>query len=131
MAALDASTRGRLDALLDSPHGKSDWDRLKREPKQSTKREATSFLQHIRWLAGHAGGVPDFPDVAATKLAQFTLEARALDAAQMKALPTSKRYTLVTLLVRSQLRRATDDIAEIFVKTVRKLDGDAQKRLKE
>ena len=129
--ALDATTRQRLDALLDGQGGKTDWDRLKREPKQPTKREITSFLQHIRWLAIHAEGLPEFDGVAATKVAQLTLEARALDAAQMKTLTPPKRYTLATLLVRSRLRQATDDVAEIFVKTMRKLDNDAGKRLKE
>ena len=130
MAALDLPMRQRLDALLDSPSGKTDWDRLKREPKRPTQREIASFLHHIRWLASRADGLPEFDGVAATKLAQLTLEARALDAAQMKALVPNKRYTLATLLVRSQLRQATDDVAEIFVKTVRKLDNGAEKRLK-
>ena len=129
-AALDDPTRRRLDALLDGQGGKTDWDRLKREPKQPTKREIVSFLLHIRWLATHAEGLPEFDGVAATKLAQFTLEARALDAAQMKAVAPNKRYTLATLLVRSRLRQATDDVAEIFVKSMRKLDNDGERRLK-
>lgn len=131
ITALDAETRRRLDALLDNHGGKTDWDRLKREPKQPTKREVASFLQHIRWLSLHAEGLPEFDGVAATKLAQLTLEARALDAAQMKTLVPNKRFTLAVLLIRSRLRQATDDVAEIFVKTVRKLDNDAEKRLKE
>ena len=129
-SALDDATRLRLDALLDGQGGKTDWDRLKREPKQPTKREIVSFLLHIRWLTKHAEGLPEFDGVAATKLAQFTLEARALDAAQMKTVAPNKRYTLATLLVRSRLRQATDDVAEIFVKSMRKLDNDGEKRLK-
>lgn len=130
-AALSDEQRERLDALMSSQGGKTDWDRLKREPKQPTKREVASFLQHIRWLGSHAEGLPDFSEVAATKLAQFTLEAQALDAAQMKALVPNKRYTLAALLVRSRLRKATDDVAEIYVKTLRRLDSDAERRLKE
>ena len=129
--AMGDDVKRRLDALLELHHGKTDWDRLKREPKQPTKREITSFLQHIRWLDGQALGLPDFAEVAATKLNNLTVEARALDSAQMKVLAPEKRYTLAALLVRSQLRKATDDVAEIFVKTVRKLDVDAEKRLKE
>ncbi len=128
---LDETVMSRLDALLEGGGGKTGWDRLKREPKQPTRKEVTSFLQHIRWLARHAEGLPEFDMVATTKLTQLTLEARALDAAQMKELSKSKRYTLAVLLIRSCLRRATDDVAEIFVKTVRKLDNDAKNRLKE
>lgn len=130
VAALDATTKQRLDALLDSHENKSDWDRLKREPKQPTTREIASFLQHIRWLTAQAERLPNFDGVATTKLAQLTLESRALDASQMKALTPQKRYTLATLLLRSGLRQATDDVAEIFVKTMRKLDNDAEKSLK-
>ena len=131
LSALDAAARQRLDALLDSYGGKTDWDRLKREPKRPTTREVASLLQHIRWLGTHANGLPDLRDVAAAKLAQLTLEARALDAAAMKSLPVNKRCTLTVLLIQSQLRKATDDIAEIFVKTVRKMDGGAGRRLQE
>ena len=131
LSALDAAARQRLDALLDSHGGKTDWDRLKREPKRPTTREVASLLQHIRWLGTHANGLPDLRDVAAAKLAQLTLEARALDAAAMKSLPVNKRCTLTVLLIQSQLRKATDDIAEIFVKTVRKMDGGAGRRLQE
>jgi hypothetical protein len=86
-AALDASKRARLDALLSAGGDKSDWDRLKREPGRPTAREVATFLHHIRWLREQANGLPDLHDVAATKRAQFTLEARALDAAEMRSEP--------------------------------------------
>ena len=130
MAALDEAKRQRLDELLASTGGKTDWDRLKREPKQPTAREVASFLVHIRWLASIADGLPDFDGVAAVKLKQLTLEAQAMNAAQMRELQWNRRYTLTVLLVRSRLRQATDDVAEIFVRTLRKLDRDADTRLK-
>jgi TnpA family transposase len=142
LAALDEPARVRLDALLrtqgdeenSSDHksnagNKSDWHRLKREPGRPTAREVAAFLLHIRWLRDQAQGLPDLHEVAATKRAQFTLEARALDASEMRALPARKRYTLGVLLIQSQLRKATDDIAEILIKTMRRLDGDARRHL--
>lgn len=130
-AALDETTRSRLDEILATKGGKSDWDRLKKEPGRPTTREVAGFLKHIRWLGEMAAGLPDLVDVTATKLAQLILEARALDAAEMRVLATRKRYTLTVLLIQSQLRKSTDDVAEMFVKTVRKLDVDARKRLQE
>lgn len=127
--ALKPALIKRLDKLLKTQQGKSDWDSLKREPKRPSVREVASFLQHIRWLEGLAAGLPTLRDVAATKLAQFTLEARALDASAMRDLLLLKRYTLAVLLVQDQLRKATDDIAEIFIKTQRKMDTLAKKRL--
>jgi hypothetical protein len=130
-AALDDRTRARLDALVGAGSGKGNWDRLKREPGRPTAREVAAFLQHIRWLREQAQGLPTLHDVAATKRAQLTLEARALDASEMRSLVSRKRYTLAVLLIQSQLRKSTDDIAEIFIKTVRRLDGDANKRLQD
>jgi TnpA family transposase len=128
-AHVSPETRGRLDALLVAEAGKTDWDRLKKEPGRPTTREVASFLQHIRWLEELADGLPSLSDVAATKLSQMTLEARALDAAEMRSTQIRKRYTLAVLLIQSQLRKSTDDVAEMFIKTVRKLDSDANKRL--
>jgi hypothetical protein len=53
-----------------------------------------------------------------------------VNAAQMRGLQWNRRYTLALLLVRSRLRQATDDVAEIFVRTMLKLDRDADTRLK-
>lgn len=131
MAALDDGTKQRLDKLLSAGGGKSGWDSLKREPARPTTREIASFLEHMRELQTHAIGLPEFLDIAATKLAHLTLEARALDASEMRAVTPAKRYTLAVLLIRSQLRKSIDDIAEIFIKTVRKLDNDASKRLQQ
>ena len=127
--ALKPELRGRLDSLLVSDGGKTDWDRLKKEPGRPTTREVASFLQHIHWLAELADGLPSLSDIAATKLSQLTLEARALDAPDMRGTQIRKRYTLAVLLIQSQLRKSTDDVAEMFIKTVRKLDSDANKRL--
>lgn len=122
-------TRARLDALLVVESGKSEWDRVKKEPGRPTTREVAGFLKHIRWLTELADGLPSLSDIAATKLSQLTLEARALDAPDMRATQIKKRYTLAVLLIQSQLRKSTDDVAEMFVKTIRKLDSDANKKL--
>lgn len=130
-AALDDSRRHRLDALLGLKDGKTDWDRLKREPKRPTAKEVASFLLHIRWLAFHAKGLPELEGATAAKREKMTEEAQSLDAARMKLLTPPKRYTMAVLLITASLRQATDDVASIFVRSMRKLDTDAQRRLTE
>lgn len=129
LKGLPETIRTRLDSLLVAKNGKTAWDRLKQEPKQPTVKEITIFLQQMRWLRELAEGLPTLRDVAATKLAHLTLEARALDASDMRSLPHLKRYTLTVLLIRAQLHKAIDDIGEIFVKTQRQIDHWASKRL--
>jgi hypothetical protein len=62
---------------------------------------------------------------------QFITEARALDVHEMRALKPAKRYTLAGLFIFSQRQKALDDVAEIFIKTVRNLESTAKLRLQQ
>lgn len=129
-SALSPATRARLDRLLE-PQERSAWDSLKREPKRPSTREIASFLKHINGLIELADGLPMLANVAISKRTQMVLEARALDIAEMRAMKATKRYTLVVLLVQSQLQKAMDDVAEIFIKTLRGLHRIAEERLQQ
>jgi TnpA family transposase len=121
----------RLDRVMEPGSGRSTWDSLKREPKQPNVREVTDFLHHIDAMIGLAEGLPDTEHIAATKREQLVLEARALDLAEMRALKPLKRYTLAVLLIQTQLQKAMDDIAEIFIKTIRNMHNVAEERLRQ
>lgn len=129
--SLSVAATARLDALLQADTGRSTWDQVKREPKRPTVREVAAFLQHIEWLMALADGLPMVKDIAVTKRTQLVLEARALDMAEMRGIKTEKRYTLAVLLVQSQLQKAMDDVAEIFIKTLRALHRNAEERLQQ
>lgn len=128
--ALDEPLRTRLDDLFRTLAGRTKWDGLKREPKRPGPREVTSFLKHIEVMNALADGLPPAPDIlSVTKRMQLVTEARALDVHEMRALKPAKRYTLAVLFIFSQLQKALDDVAEIFIKTVRKLESTAKLRL--
>ncbi|MCP3656695.1 MAG: Tn3 family transposase [Herbaspirillum sp.] len=129
--ALPEAVIARLGRLLETGPGRSVWDSLKREPKQPNVREVTDFLQHIDAMIGLAENLPDTEHIAATKREQLVLEARALDLAEMRALKPLKRYTLAVLLIQTQLQKAMDDVAEIFIKTIRNLHNVAEERLRQ
>ncbi|MBV8665762.1 MAG: DUF4158 domain-containing protein, partial [Burkholderiaceae bacterium] len=121
----------RLDGMFRSVAGRSQWDSLKREPKQPNVREVTDFLSHIDNMMVLSKDLPDTSQIAATKREQLVLEARALDLAEMRAMKPLKRYTLAVLLIQTQLQKAMDDIADIFVKTVRHMHSAAEERLRQ
>ncbi|MET3109392.1 TnpA family transposase, partial [Oxalobacteraceae bacterium GrIS 1.18] len=75
--------------------------------------------------------LPDTDHIAATKREQLVLEARALDMSEMRAMKPLKRYTLGVLLIQAQLQKGMDDIAEIFIKTVRNMHSVAEERLRQ
>ena len=99
--ALDASHIERIDTLLIVTAGKSGWDDLKQEPKRPAARAIASFLKHIDGIRKLAEGLPAPPAI----------------------LSVSKRTQLVTEA------RALDDVAEIFIKVVRKFESYAKVRL--
>jgi TnpA family transposase len=104
------------------------WQTLKREPKKPTNKETRSYLQHVRWLQTLGANLPA-PNIPISKLKQFTLEARAANAAEMAKLRPDKRYALAVILIHSQHSKALDDVVDIFVRIMRKLERSAQDQL--
>src|SRR3546814_12336478 len=69
--------------------------------------------------------------MAVTKRHQLMLEARALDAKDIRTVKLIKRHTLAVLLIQSQLEKATDDVASIFIKIMHGIDNQAEERLRQ
>ncbi|VWD64204.1 transposase Tn3 family protein [Burkholderia lata] len=127
---LDEALRTRLDALLAVKGGKSSWEELKREPKKPTTRAVASFLKHINEIRSLADGLPRAPAMlSVSKRVQLVTEARALDVAELRSLKTSKRYALAVLFIQAQFQKALDDVAEIFIKLMRKYEVYAKTKL--
>lgn len=130
--ALDDSLTARIEALFVVNAGKSGWDDLKREPKRPAARAIASFLKHIQGLRKLADGLPPAPTVLSVgKRAQLVTEARALDVAEFRSLKTIKRHALAVLFIQAQLQKALDDVAEIFIKVMRKFENGAKARLQQ
>jgi hypothetical protein len=121
---LDATLTERIDALLVVRAGKSGWDDLKQEPKRPAARAIASFLKHINGIRKLAESLPTPPAIlSVSKRAQLVTEARALDVAELRSLKAAKRHALAVLFIQAQLQKALDDIAEIFIKVVRKFES--------
>src|SRR3546814_14269735 len=95
-----------------------------RRPPRSTRTDAlfpyTTLFRSLKSL-GH--GLPDTREMAVTKRHQLMLEARALDAKDIRTVKLIKRHTLAVLLIQSQLEKATDDVANIFIKIMHGIDN--------
>jgi hypothetical protein len=61
-----------------------------------------AYLEHLAWLKAWVARLPDIDHIAAPKLHQYVLEARALDAADIKATKPVKRYALAAALTHEQ-----------------------------
>jgi TnpA family transposase len=120
-----------FDIILKVTSGNSGWNQLKREPKKPTNNEVREYLGHVKWLKSWAQRLPVIDHLPVAKYRQYVLEARALDATDLKDLRPDKRYALMIILVHAQLRKALDDAADIFIRKIRNLHSTAEEKLKQ
>ncbi len=129
--ALDDATRQRLLELLSPPQGltRSLWEQIKREPGRATVTQLRDFLHHLRWLQQHNVAADALAKIPEAKIRQFAAEARALDLASMNDLSEHKRLTLAASLIVKQAAQALDDIAQMFIRQVKKLHNHSNEAL--
>ena len=129
-AALSPALKHEIDDLFMVKAGNiSGWLKLKREPKNPTNPEVRAYLAHLAWLKAWVARLPAIDHLAAPKLHQYVLEARALDAADIKATKPAKRYALAVVLIHAQLCQALDDAVNIFLRKLRKLHATGAEQL--
>ena len=129
-AALSPALKHEIDDLFMVKAGNiSGWLKLKREPKNPTNPEVRAYLAHLAWLKAWVARLPAIDHLAAPKLHQYVLEARALDAADIKATKPAKRYALAVVLIHAQLCQALDDAVNILLRKLRKLHATGAEQL--
>lgn len=126
---LSDADKARIDEVLQPPgrDNYSSWQMVKREPKKPSTQEIRRYLQHVLWMRELSLGLPRFR-IPVAKLSQFTLEARALNVAEMNALPALKRYALAIVLIQSQHGKALDDVGNFLIKMMRGIKQTAENR---
>ena len=128
--ALSPALKHEIDDLFMAKSGEtSGWLKLKREPKKPTNPEVRAYLEHLAWLKAWVARLPAINHIAAPKLHQYVLEARALDTADIKATKPAKRYALTVVLIHAQLHQAMDDAVDILLRKVRKLHATGAEQL--
>ena len=105
------------------------WQEVKQEPGSPKLGELQSLVERLRWLqplqlAGAA--LSAMPEV---KRLNFAAQAQALEANQMKELPDAKRQTLAVALLQRRYAQTLDDIAEVFIKRMRRMHYRAKEAL--
>ena len=133
-AALGQDRCRLIEDLLeaDQVSKRSLWHSLKLDPGAPTLTQLRHLVARLRWLKS-LGLIPAdlFAGVPAVKVRHFALEARSLDAARMLELEPQKRYTLAAALIQHQLAQCLDDLAEMFIRRVRKAHHQAQEAFTE
>jgi hypothetical protein len=115
---LSTADQARLDALLipDPRLHRSVYNRLKQVPKRPTLTHLQEWFDHLTWLLSL--GAVDHPlgGLPAIKRKHFALEAKALDAAELRDVTAPKRYALLLCLIPRMRTQTRDQLAEMFIK---------------
>jgi hypothetical protein len=118
--AIPEEARVSLEALFAVQPGQhlSAWELLKQEPASPTLTHMRLLIDHLFAISEQRKLLPAhvFAGVAEGKVKQFAMEARTLDATEMKDLEPYKRLTLAAAFLLMQSAGALDDLAEMFIK---------------
>jgi len=131
--SLPEAHRARLDELLsqEPQEATSLWHRLKQEPKRVTVKNMRESIEHLHWLQSLNVESKVLDPIPEVKFQRFSDEARSLNINEMNDLPEEKRYTIATALLRSQTAQAIDDLADMFISSVKKLHNSGNDALDE
>jgi TnpA family transposase len=130
-STLNPENKASIDELL-SLQGSgpnTNWNSLKSQPKRPTNKRVRQYLHHIHWMETLTQSLPPATTIPVAKRRQFLLEARALDAGEMRKLRGPKRYALALLFIHSQFRKSLDDAADLLIRIVRVMENTARKHL--
>ena len=105
------------------------WHEVKQEPGSPKLGELQSLVERLRWLQPLQVAGAAFSAMPEVKRINFAAQAQALDANQMKELPDAKRQTLAVALLQRRYAQTLDDIADVFIKRMRRMHYKAKEAL--
>lgn len=126
-----------IDKLLENvdESNSTPWNKLKMEPLNPTVNHLKDLVSHLEWLQEKKVSEKILKNMPYSKIKQFSLEAKMLNASKMRELEPYKRYTLVAAFIYAQVGVTIDDLADMFIKRMmvihRKAKGSLEKYRKD
>ncbi|ORU95097.1 MAG: hypothetical protein A6F70_10725 [Cycloclasticus sp. symbiont of Bathymodiolus heckerae] len=121
-----------LDVLFivgDDPRRVSSWNDIKKDTAKPTVHGMRNLLlrfDQLTELSRYNAGLKTIPII---KVSQWALEGKALDAASMANMASSKRYAVTLAVIRQRLAIVTDDLCYIFCKQMSRVGRLAEEKL--
>ncbi|MEL6856595.1 MAG: DUF4158 domain-containing protein, partial [Cyanobacteria bacterium J06607_13] len=131
--SLEGSEHSQLNQLFYCPEGAITtlWNQVKQEPGKPNLGELQLLVERLRWLQPLQVASSVLAGLSEVKRLSFVTEAQALEANQMKELPEPKRFTLTAALLQHRRSQTLDDIAEIFIKRMKRMHYKAKEALED
>ncbi|NBD32637.1 MAG: Tn3 family transposase, partial [Cyanobacteria bacterium] len=120
-----------LDSLWNTVESntKTPWHELKQDPGKPILKNLKALVWRLTWLDELNKYQTVLGLVPNVKIQHWAMEAISLDAARMKTLEPSKRYTLAIALIATQSAQTLDDLASMFIRRMQKIHVKAKEAL--
>lgn len=102
------------------------WNDLKLDAPRGNATGVTTLLNRLAWFQQFADLALALNGVSQRKREALALEARSLNASRMVELEIQKRFTLAVALVVYETSRTIDDLVNLFIKRMRRLQLGAK-----
>jgi len=121
----------KLDSLLmpTIKSSRTSYNVIKQPPKNPTITHFKELLSHHDWLMSLGNMEKYLKDISKIKCHQFAIEAKSLDASDLKDMTEPKRYALIICLIHSSQHKIKDALATMFCKTMAKIHKRGQEKL--
>lgn len=133
-AALTLDQRQRLDALLQVQEEEriTGFAQMKQTPGPATLAHFRTWADRLAKVEGILDPKAFFNGVAYTKIRQFSAEASAYSIGDMRGIRSdAKRYTLLLSLIHQTQSTTRDEVIEMFLRRMRRIQHAAQDSLRD
>jgi len=130
-ATLHPKQREVLDKLLEVNEGdtQTDFSRICEKPKKPTLHFMRNWTIRLAWLTQIIDTSKLFEIINPTKVHQFSAEIENLETRDLLDMNPAKRYTHLVCLIQQRQVDTKDQLADLFLRRIRKTRLNAQKKL--
>ncbi len=115
--------------LIHPVEQRSPYNQLKKVTKKATRNHLNDLLVHQKWL-NTLGKVEQFlSEINKSLIDYFARVANSLDASELKDINEPKRLTLLLCLIHRKQEKTWDDLGEMFLKRMKKIQNLAELEL--
>lgn len=130
-ATLHPRQQQNLDKLLQISEDDTvtDFSRICEKPKKPTLTLMRNWTLRLAWLQQIIDASKLFEIINPTKVHQFAAEVENVEALDLQRMNPAKRYTHLVCLIQQRQVRTKDQLADLFLKRIRRTKIGAEKRL--
>jgi TnpA family transposase len=108
------------------------WKTIKQEPKGPTPKNMKEYIDHVDRLKKIRQQFQlDINFILPARLEHLRDEAMVLDQSVVRSLEKLKRYALVVILIHMKYASAMDDLVQVLILWIRKIESKAKTRLQD